>query len=670
MKKGLVLLTLLHGLWLKVTTKLVLNRFVQLTAIWATVLCVNPIVFAQVTKDRMRTSSHYGDTTRAKLKRPGANDGQLKATSCSSTTTGTIPFMECDAIGTPAFNSTLLNEDFFGAFAAASSNAPSVYGSPNPTCWPGGVPAGEGTWNVLNLAAGVESISLKESALSIIDGAGSVIWMTFYQGTGCSNLTQIACETFLTFDGVNLTVNELYVDGLDDSQPLWIYTSSDGWFDLYDLQLTGFTEVSNTTCASAGSTNEGCNVGAPGDTGWLGPSAFGEMCFGTNCTYSVRLFDSFNDGWTGGGQLRIFLNGVLSHTFTIGAGQSGATFTFSPLPNQFIEVVFHTGTFNGDNAVILIDPLGFSSLLFGYNTYFGFPADLNYLEFQDFAFCSQAWYSNENTVYYSFTATEESGSISVENAICNDGTVGEMQIGVWRTCGSVGTYGTADFVGCAVGNGNLQLPDLEVGESYILVADGQAGDVCTWDFVTDGITLPVELILLEATARDSYNEVYWKTATERNSDYFVVERSFDGVSFTAIDTLKAAGHSTEKRMYVYNDYTRAFGHNYYRLKQVDFDGQFEYFGPRLVMVEAKEMMVVPNPVNEASSFTLVYAFEANTAYTIVVTDLFGREVLRRTHQAQQSTNQFQLSAEHLASGVYSISVSSGDKRESVRFVKE
>jgi hypothetical protein len=676
MKKRLFKLTLLrtffsiHALSGNTTNKVYFSAGARFLCL---LLMLNQSLSAQVITDRRLNQSENlvrkGDSS---YKRP-INNAMQKATACSVTTTGTIPLLSCNVIGTSDFNSSLFYVDFPETtdYQLASLNSPSIYGSSNPSCWPGGIPAGEGTWNSYSLDAGVESISVQFDYL-LSDGfiGGSTIWMTFYQGTSCGNLVELGCEEFLGTNAFGIYLNEIFVNGLDHTQPLWIYTSSDSWFDLWDIKITGFSEVDNESCAGSGSTDVGCNVGAPGDTDWSGPSAYGEMCYGTNCTYTVTLYDLYNDGWNGGGELRIFLDGVLTHTFTIASGQSGTSFEFSPLPNQLIQIVFHTGTYNGDNAVVLTYPFESSVLLFGYGAFSGTSSGLNYTIFNEFVWCTQAWYSNENTVYYSFTATEESGSVSIENALCNDGTAGEIQIGVWKTCGAVGSYGNPDFVGCAVGNGSLQLPDLEVGENYVLVADGQAGDVCTWDFVTEGITLPVQLILLEAREREYYNEVYWKTASERNSDYFVVERSFDGISFSAIDTLMAAGHSTQKQVYLYNDYKREFGPNYYRLKQVDTDGQSEYFGPRLVMVEAMELMVVPNPVKDVSSFYLIHPFAANTVYSIVISDLLGREVMRMNYDSTFSTEQIELPAESMASGMYAITVIQGDDRKSVKFVRD
>ena len=103
------------------------------------------------------------------------------------------------------------------------------------------------------------------------------------------------------------------------------------------------------------------------------------------------------------------------------------------------------------------------------------------------------WYSNENTVYYSFTPTATNADLQIENVLCNDGTSGQAQFAVWESCGDVGTYGSA-FLGCVVGSANLSLTGLTVGQTYIIVVDGNAGDICQWEFVGNNILLPLEFI--------------------------------------------------------------------------------------------------------------------------------------------------------------------------------
>jgi hypothetical protein len=87
--------------------------------------------------------------------------------------------------------------------------------------------------------------------------------------------------------------------------------------------------------------------------------------------------------------------------------------------------------------------------------------------------------------------------------------------------------------------------------------------------------LPIELLSFEAYMVDTTVNIKWSTATETNCDYFLLERSIDGIDWKTIHKVTANGTSTMVHVYNTTDPTAAFGYNYYRLKEVDYNGQFE-----------------------------------------------------------------------------------------------
>lgn len=92
------------------------------------------------------------------------------------------------------------------------------------------------------------------------------------------------------------------------------------------------------------------------------------------------------------------------------------------------------------------------------------------------------------------------------------------------------------------------------------------------------ISLPVELSMFEAEPIDEYNFITWTTESEQNSDYFMLESSFDGEIWSVINVQNAAQNSISKINYSHSD--DRFGEiTYYRLVQYDIDGQHETFGP-------------------------------------------------------------------------------------------
>jgi hypothetical protein len=85
--------------------------------------------------------------------------------------------------------------------------------------------------------------------------------------------------------------------------------------------------------------------------------------------------------------------------------------------------------------------------------------------------------------------------------------------------------------------------------------------------------LPVTLLDFEAKNKSDYVELKWSTATEENNDYFVIQKSDDAEDFTTITTIKGAGNSNIKQNYLYNNLTILNKITYYKLLQVDYNGQ-------------------------------------------------------------------------------------------------
>lgn len=88
--------------------------------------------------------------------------------------------------------------------------------------------------------------------------------------------------------------------------------------------------------------------------------------------------------------------------------------------------------------------------------------------------------------------------------------------------------------------------------------------------------LPIELKSFNCTNKKTGIELNWITSTERNNDYFAIERSSDGKNFEEIAQMNGAGNSTSEKQYQYLDKTPLNGTSYYRLKQVDYNSESTY----------------------------------------------------------------------------------------------
>ncbi|MBD3750054.1 MAG: T9SS type A sorting domain-containing protein [Sphingobacteriales bacterium] len=119
--------------------------------------------------------------------------------------------------------------------------------------------------------------------------------------------------------------------------------------------------------------------------------------------------------------------------------------------------------------------------------------------------------------------------------------------------------------------------------------------------IGEGITtLPVKLSKFTAKADGNFASLYWETQSEINNDKFLIEKSLDGKEFMSIGEVDGKGNSTTINTYTFRDKSPAAGANYYRLKQIDFDGKFDYSDVRAVNFnfDNVQVLVYPNPANE------------------------------------------------------------------------
>ena len=118
--------------------------------------------------------------------------------------------------------------------------------------------------------------------------------------------------------------------------------------------------------------------------------------------------------------------------------------------------------------------------------------------------------------------------------------------------------------------------------------------------------LPVSLIDFAAKANNASIEVKWSTASEKNNSAFVVEKSLDGKTWSAIGTVKGAKTSNVVNNYGLVDYKVVSGFQYYRLKQIDLDGTVNYSKAIAVNYSKASTLnvnVFPNPAKDALNIT-------------------------------------------------------------------
>jgi hypothetical protein len=118
---------------------------------------------------------------------------------------------------------------------------------------------------------------------------------------------------------------------------------------------------------------------------------------------------------------------------------------------------------------------------------------------------------------------------------------------------------------------------------YIRIWEYNGGTTGTFGIsVTSPQPLPVEMLYFEGMGYETTNLLKWATASEQNSNYFLIERSVDGYEWRGVGQKESAGNSNEIIEYSYVDQFTNNSVAYYRLQQYDFDGQYKTYGPIVI----------------------------------------------------------------------------------------
>ena len=188
--------------------------------------------------------------------------------------------------------------------------------------------------------------------------------------------------------------------------------------------------------------------------------------------------------------------------------------------------------------------------------------------------------------------------------------------------------------------------------------------------------MPVELIDFNAacSAKGEFL-LTWSTASEQNNDYFAVERATPsgfpqggGIQWEVVGAVKGAGNSSLEKKYEFIDESTlsigrgAEGEVYYRLKQVDYNGKYQYFGPvaTTCAVFPEWDLSLQNPVTDnLLRGTLVVPENSQLVFSVV--DLCGKMLQQESFFAAKGADLFELGFDNVPAGIYILQCSSNNK---------
>ncbi|MDR6803579.1 hypothetical protein J2Y45_000849 [Dyadobacter sp. BE34] len=235
-----------------------------------------------------------------------------------------------------------------------------------------------------------------------------------------------------------------------------------------------------------------------------------------------------------------------------------------------------------------------------------------------------------------------------------------------RTARALGGTLVADFAGGTAANNTYKwyksgvLVATTVGIQYFNTPDGIYRAEVTNSLVP-GLTMvsedlvligmPVTLISFDGRSENNQNKLIWKTSAEINNNGFEIERSADARTFEKIGFVDGSGDTKEDQFYHFTD-LNPFATSYYRLKQLDHDGQFEYSKVIMVKSDAVILKVYPNP---AQDYLTISGISQKQPFSVV--DGNGRVVIEG-----QVTDKQQINIRKLGAGRYVVRVGEESSR--------
>jgi hypothetical protein len=184
-----------------------------------------------------------------------------------------------------------------------------------------------------------------------------------------------------------------------------------------------------------------------------------------------------------------------------------------------------------------------------------------------------------------------------------------------------------------------------------------------------GVGLPVTWAGFDASVQRDYTELIWHTASEQNTSHFEVEASIDGKNFKTIsENIAAAGNNASLLSYSFRDMDLA-PIKYYRLKQVDIEGTFEY--SKIIVAKRSEgekqgfdITVYPVSENNNKEYHLLLKNKIEDISAVQIVDYTGKPVFHMT----SSKNAELLDLRYLTPGIYMIQVWNGEEKQVERVV--
>ncbi|MDP4115343.1 MAG: T9SS type A sorting domain-containing protein, partial [Bacteroidota bacterium] len=192
------------------------------------------------------------------------------------------------------------------------------------------------------------------------------------------------------------------------------------------------------------------------------------------------------------------------------------------------------------------------------------------------------------------------------------------------------------------------------------------------EILVDSITVPVELTSFASTISKNSVTIKWATATEKNNYGFEIERKDLKTEFKRIGFIKGKGTTTEVNNYSYSDNNLAPNAYNYRIKQIDYDGNYKYY---YLANEVNLQYTLtyslaqnyPNPFNPGT--TIKYAIAKAGVVTLKLYDILGKEKAVLVNERKEPGNYvYAFKNNNLSSGIYFYTLKVNDYAQTKKMI--
>jgi hypothetical protein len=432
-----------------------------------------------------------------------------------------------------------------------------------------------------------------------------------------------------------------------------------GWTDIPLSSTFTWDGISNVVvqlCYDLPATVADVNLLGTAASGYT-PSTFVRQSTGSGCTLSATSTSTYRP------DIRLTMNIAgpspetnLNATKTVSFGPNEDVYVYNGV-GRIMARVKNLGTFDYGCTQFIIDRQGTAAVPFWNNN------SANYLMSKSFKVIptnNSASGNYEVTLYY--TAAEVAGWQTQTGQNINSAQMVKVSNGFYIPDVTVATPHFADvtIVGATTS---------AYGADYAIKATFNNTSFSGFGIGIPAAPVPVTALSFNGYERNKAALLNWTTTSEYNNKGFELEKSFDGINFSRITFLQGAGNSSTNRNYVYTDPSKLTTVQYYRLKQVDFDGRYNYSGIIAIRKNEKselDILSVSNPFKDDVKIIFTDATQGKAQFELY--DASGKLVMNTSQMVYGTTASIKVPS-NFAAGTYILKIMINDMIFNERLIK-